>query len=106
MGECFIAPRVAHNLRWGGAVGSHRPVEPVDLWAEVRKLWREPDERFLSGLYALLFLRAPDAAGLASHLGALAGGCPRAKLVRGLALSEEVRAGRLDVSWLPWLAQL
>jgi glycosyltransferase involved in cell wall biosynthesis/GT2 family glycosyltransferase len=81
---------------------------PVDYLAAVRRLWREPNEAFLNGLYNLLLNRDPDDEGKAHYLAQLARGTPRQVVVRHLAVSDEARQAGRPVSWLaslergPW----
>jgi glycosyltransferase involved in cell wall biosynthesis/GT2 family glycosyltransferase len=73
---------------------------PVDYLAAVRRLWHEPDEVFLAGLYSLLLNRDVDDEGKAHYLTALRGGAARAEVVRTLALSAEARQSGRPVGWL------
>ena len=66
-------------------------------------MWPESDESFVSGLYLVLLGRLPDAAGLTAFCQAMAGGMKRPDVIRALALSDEARKQKLDVSWLPRL---
>jgi hypothetical protein len=73
---------------------------PVDYLAAVRRLWHEPEEVFLAGLYALLLNRDMDDDGKSHYLAALRGGATRAAIVRSLALSAEARQAGRPVGWL------
>jgi glycosyltransferase involved in cell wall biosynthesis/GT2 family glycosyltransferase len=81
---------------------------PVDYLAVVRRLWNEPNEAFLSGLYNLLLNRDVDHEGRAHYLASLQRGTPREVIVRHLALSAEARQAGRPVGWLkalergPW----
>src|SRR5438045_3945924 len=99
-----LARRIYDNLNWSLIVGSGSPfVEPnrlADVWSQIEAIWGEPDERFVAGLYLAVLARPTDPTGLAANCAALAGGAPRAAVVRGLALSDEAKRIGLDVSWL------
>src|SRR5262249_44783835 len=68
--------------------------------AAVGRLWHEPEEVFLAGLYGLLLNRDMDDDGKAHYLAALRGGATRAAIVRSLALSAEARQSGRPVGWL------
>ncbi|MCI0460222.1 MAG: glycosyltransferase, partial [Gemmataceae bacterium] len=73
---------------------------PVDYVAVLRRLWQQPDEGFVTGVYHLLLGREPDADGREHYLAALANGMPRAYVVRSLALSDEARQAGRPTDWV------
>ena len=110
MNAADLTRRIYDNLNWPPAGGpSPAPGEtarPADVWSQVRAVWPARDREFVEGLYRALLCRPADAAGLARSCEALAGGMPRAELVRSLARSDEARKYRLDLSCLPKLDAL
>jgi glycosyltransferase involved in cell wall biosynthesis/GT2 family glycosyltransferase len=78
---------------------------PVDYLAAVRRLWHEPDETFLAGIYNLLLNRDPDHEGKAHYLAVLQSGAGRAAVVRSLALSSEAQQAGRPEGWLDMLEQ-
>jgi GT2 family glycosyltransferase len=73
---------------------------PVDYPAQVLRLWRQPDDAFVRGLFLLLFGREADPPTLDHYLRLLARGMPRRAVVRHLALSREAAENRLPLFWL------
>jgi Domain of unknown function (DUF4214) len=101
-----VARRIHDNLHWSRAAEQDsldREARPKDVWGQIEALWPESDESFVSGLYLVLLGRLPDAAGLTAFCQAMAGGMKRPDVIRALALSDEARKQKLDVSWLPRL---
>jgi hypothetical protein len=101
-----VARRIHDNLRWsraGEQESLDKEVRPKDVWGQIEALWPESDESFVSGLYLMLLGRIPDAAGMAALCQAMAGGMKRADVIRALAMSDEARNQKLDISWLPRL---
>jgi hypothetical protein len=101
-----VARRINDNLLWSRAGEQESldgEVRPKDVWAQIEALWPESDESFVSGLYLVLLGRLPDAAGVTALCQAMAEGMKRADVIRALALSDEARNQKLDVSWLPLL---
>lgn len=77
-------------------------------WAELLRLWPQPDDLFVRGVYELLLLRPPDQRDLLPSLNFLRSGNSRAEFVRLLTASEEFAALGLPASWLeklPWLTE-
>jgi hypothetical protein len=73
---------------------------PLDYFVQVRKLWEQPAEEFVRGLYLLLLKREADAEGLEHYLSDLSAGTARGEVVRALALSDEARAAGVPTGWL------
>ncbi|MCI0463125.1 MAG: glycosyltransferase [Gemmataceae bacterium] len=73
---------------------------PVDHAAAVLRLWPEPDDSFVRGLFRLLLGRKADEPSLAAFARHLGRGVPRYEVVRQLALSAEARQTGLSLSWL------
>ncbi|HBI45539.1 MAG TPA: hypothetical protein DDY78_22200 [Planctomycetales bacterium] len=106
MNAADVARRIHDNLHWSRA-GEKELLDgngrPKDVWAQIEALGPDSDESFVSGLYLVLLGRAPDATGMTALCQAIAGGMKRADVIRALALSDEARNQKLDVSWLPRL---
>ena len=107
MNESELTRRIYDNLNWARAVRGGpllgAPVGSVDVWSQIRAVWRAPDRPFVKGLYLALLFRPADRAGLEQWCEALSRGMSRADLVRRMALSDEARRYCLDLSWLPEL---
>ncbi|HKI31432.1 MAG TPA: DUF4214 domain-containing protein [Gemmataceae bacterium] len=77
-------------------------------WAEVVRLWPQPEEPFVRGLYELLLLRPAEPRDLTACLAFLAKGNARAELVQLLTATDEFARLRLPTPWLerlPWLTR-
>lgn len=77
-----------------------RSAYPIDYVAECRALWKEPDRRFVAGLYRLLLGREVSGAESAPYVGMLATGESRLDVVRTIGLSDEARSRGLPTSWI------
>jgi hypothetical protein len=73
---------------------------PTDHLASVLRLWREPDETFVRGLFPLLLGREVDPPNLARFLRHLGRGMPRPEVLRHLAFSREAAVRGLPLDWL------
>jgi SAM-dependent methyltransferase len=82
------------------------PALPADTLSSVLRLWDEPDEEFVRGLYDLLLRRGPGPAELDFCLARLRRGVARPWVVRHLARSAEAAAAGVDPSWLAELRRL
>ncbi len=77
---------------------------PVDQLAVLRRVWHQPAEAFLAGVYNLLLGRDPDPTGQAHYLALLQGGAARDHVLRCLAESAEARRPGRSLAWLDALA--
>jgi hypothetical protein len=75
-------------------------------WAELVRLWPQPDELFVRGTYDLLLLRPPEDRDLKAGLNFLRSGGSRAEFVRLLTATDEFARLQLPASWLDRLGWL
>jgi glycosyltransferase involved in cell wall biosynthesis len=81
-----MTPDVAHST---AEALMDRTCYPVDIMSALRRLWLEPDDKFLEGLYQLVLGREPDSLGFALHMNRLRSGGTRTEILEILTDSTE-----------------
>jgi hypothetical protein len=84
-----------------------RSLSSEGCWAELLRLWPQPDEQFIKGVYELLLLRPAEQRDMTAAHSFLGHGNSRIDLVRLLTATEEFARLELPTAWmekLPWLS--
>jgi hypothetical protein len=84
-----------------------RSLSSEACWAELLRLWPQPDELFVKGVYELLLLRPAEQRDMTAAHDLLAYGSSRVDLIRLLTATEEFARLGLPTDWLeklPWLS--